>query len=52
MFYYLYRSMPGKKGQKIALSVALIAAILALVFLFVFPWVASFMQPDVIVYRG
>ena len=52
MFYYLYHSLPGKKGQKIAISIALIVGILALVFLFVFPWVASIMQPDVIVYRG
>ena len=52
MFYYLYHSLPGAKGQKIVISTALIVGILTLLFLFVFPWVSSIMQPDVIVYRG
>lgn len=51
MYYWIYKSLPGEKPAKIALSIAIIAIILALLFFIVFPKISLILVSSGLVYR-
>lgn len=51
MYYWLYKSLPGEKPTKIAISIALIAIVIALLFFVVFPKISLILVSNGLVYR-
>jgi uncharacterized membrane protein YadS len=40
MYAWIWRKLPGKRPQKVALAVVLVLGVTAVLFLWVFPWIA------------
>lgn len=51
VYYWLYNSLPGTTGVRIALFAAIVAAVLAILFFVVFPKVSLVLVSNGLVYR-
>lgn len=51
VYYWLYNSLPGSTGVRVALAVAIVAVVLAILFFVVFPQVSSMLVSNGLVYR-